>query len=268
MGVAVLLASGAALGITNGTPDTTKPYKYPYVGALVDKFEDGTYPYCTGTLISPTVLVTAAHCYPETSETQQFGVTFEAVYDSNDPKDPNDPFTVPLQGTHWHEDPINDIAVVVFDNPPFGDPPKLPDGTEITLPKLPTYHQLNDLNLVKGDPFTAVGYGGYVYKDQGPWIDYKDQREWAVTKFNSLNRTYLRLSQKDTGGTCYGDSGGPNFRGRYDSDYDSYLATPLPAPTLASITITGDSWCQTTNVTLRLDTQSSRAFLDDYVDLP
>ena len=29
IGVAVLLASGAALGITGGTADTMKPYRYP-----------------------------------------------------------------------------------------------------------------------------------------------------------------------------------------------------------------------------------------------
>jgi hypothetical protein len=49
MGVAVLVASGAALAINNGTADTTKPYKYPYVGALVD--EEGV--YCSGTSSRP-----------------------------------------------------------------------------------------------------------------------------------------------------------------------------------------------------------------------
>jgi hypothetical protein len=56
------------------------------------------------------------------------------------------------------------------------------------------------------------------------------------------------------GGTCYGDSGGPNFLG--DTDV------------IAAITITGDSVCRSTNVVYRLDTESARAFLRQYVTLP
>jgi hypothetical protein len=67
----------------------------------------------------------------------------------------------------------------------------------------------------------------------------------------------LRLSQNPStgdGGTCYGDSGGPNFLG------DSQV--------IASITITGDIPCRSRNVTYRLDTLSARAFLGQFVTLP
>ena len=56
------------------------------------------------------------------------------------------------------------------------------------------------------------------------------------------------------GGTCYGDSGGPNFLG------DTNL--------LAATTITGDFMCRATNVTYRLDTASARSFLGQFVTLP
>jgi hypothetical protein len=56
------------------------------------------------------------------------------------------------------------------------------------------------------------------------------------------------------GGTCYGDSGGPHFLG--DSD------------TVVSLTVTGDAWCRATDVTYRLDTESARAYLSEFVDLP
>ena len=59
---------------------------------------------------------------------------------------------------------------------------------------------------------------------------------------------------KDDGGTCYGDSGGPNFLG------DTNI--------IAAITITGDAVCRSTNVVYRLDTESARAFLGQYVTLP
>jgi hypothetical protein len=98
----VLLASGAALAITNGTPDGTR---HSYVGALVDEFDGETYPYCTGTLISPTVLLTAAHCYPETKD--HFYVTFVEKPTSDKSEDQG------ITGT-WHEHPTLDIGVVKF----------------------------------------------------------------------------------------------------------------------------------------------------------
>ena len=54
-------AAGPALAITNGTADGNG---HPNVGALVadSAYSDGTWTYCSGTLISPTVFLTAAHC--------------------------------------------------------------------------------------------------------------------------------------------------------------------------------------------------------------
>ena len=60
------------------------------------------------------------------------------------------------------------------------------------------------------------------------------------------------------GGTCYGDSGGPNFLGAGASETNILAAT----------TITGDTACRSTNVDFRLDTPSARAFLGQYVALP
>jgi hypothetical protein len=47
---------------------------------------------------------------------------------------------------------------------------------------------------------------------------------------------------------------GPNFLGTSD--------------VIAAITITGDAVCRSTNVDYRLDTESARAFLGQYVTLP
>src|SRR5918998_1708911 len=57
--VAVLVCGGIALAITYGQPDQNR---HPNVGALVGTFDGQSYPYCSGTLISPTVFLTAAHC--------------------------------------------------------------------------------------------------------------------------------------------------------------------------------------------------------------
>jgi hypothetical protein len=104
-----------------------------------------------------------------------------------------------------------------------------------------------------------VGYGAYeVTKRGGPrQFLYDDVRGVATGTLNSTNASWLRISMNPStgnGGTCYGDSGGPNFLGTTDI--------------IAGITITGDSVCRSTNVVYRLDTESARAFLSQYVTLP
>jgi hypothetical protein len=59
-------------------------------------------------------------------------------------------------------------------------------------------------------------------------------------------------------GTCYGDSGGPNFLG----------AGAAETNIVAGTTITGDFMCRATNVVYRLDTPSARGFLAPFVTLP
>src|SRR3954453_17372700 len=73
-------AAGPASAITNGSPDGNG---HPNVGALVadSVYSDGTSTYCSGTLISPTVFLTAAHCDPGTSRTR---VTFSSAYQDGD----------------------------------------------------------------------------------------------------------------------------------------------------------------------------------------
>jgi secreted trypsin-like serine protease len=65
-----------ALAITYGQADGNR---HPEVGALVGTFSSGTFPYCSGTLISPTVFLTAAHCNIGTSRVY---VTFDTKYSS------------------------------------------------------------------------------------------------------------------------------------------------------------------------------------------
>jgi len=77
----------------------------------------------------------------------------------------------------------------------------------------------------------------------------------------AINPAWLRISQNPStadGGTCYGDSGGPNFLGAGASETNIVAAT----------TITGDVFCRATNVTYRTDTASARSFLSQFVTLP
>src|ERR671932_2519628 len=78
--VAALITASPASAITNGEPDGSR---HPNVGGLVaaTAYSDGTWIYCSGTLISPTVFLTAAHC----AEGDRVRVTFSSAYTDGDP---------------------------------------------------------------------------------------------------------------------------------------------------------------------------------------
>jgi hypothetical protein len=244
--VAVLvLVAFPALAITWGTPDGNN---HPEVGALIGQFTSGTFPYCSGTLIAPNVFLTAAHCDLGVSRVY---VTFDEHADANSKL---------LSGTYYRDplynqaqDDPHDIAVVVLDKPVKG----------VTPARLPAAGSLDALRV--NDPFTSVGYGGQEPTNEigpgGDVITYEDSREYSVGSLSAVNPAWLRLSQNihtGDGGTCYGDSGGPNFIG----------ASRTETNIVGGTTITGDSLCKATNVIYRLDRPSARSFLSRFVTLP
>jgi V8-like Glu-specific endopeptidase len=240
--VAALTCAAPALAITNGVPDGGA---HPNTGGLVapTAYSDGTWIYCSGTLISPTVFLTAAHCGDADGE--RVRVTFDTAYQEGDKVYSGTFHPDPLYG-HDQSDP-HDIAIVVLDKAVKG----------ITPAKLPAAGSLS--NLAGDQQFTSVGYGAYEVTNGpgGHQYLYNDVRMVATGTLNSINKSWLRISMNPStgnGGTCYGDSGGPNFLG------DTNV--------IAAITITGDAVCRSTNVDYRLDTVSARAFLAQYVTLP
>ena len=111
--------------------------------------------------------------------------------------------------------------------------------------------------------FTAVGYGDYaqVPDVQKPPYPNDGNRRYAIGSFNALGPAFLRLTQNAAtgdGGTCNGDSGGPNYIG----------AGAAETKVIAAITTTGDTLCKATNVDYRLDIAEARRFLAQYVTLP
>jgi V8-like Glu-specific endopeptidase len=237
---ATLILAAPAGAITNGTADGND---HPNVGGLVadQAYSDGTWIYCSGTLISPTIFLTAAHC----AEGDRVRVSFSSAYQDGD---------TTYVGT-WHADPAynqsqsdpHDIAVVVLDKAVKG----------ITPAKLPKAGSLSKLS--GSQQFTSVGYGAYDVTSGPGGHDYvyNDVRGVATGTLNTTTQAWLKISMNPShgdGGTCYGDSGGPNFLGSTDI--------------IAGTTITGDTQCRSTNVDYRLDTASARNFLAPYVALP
>lgn len=67
-----LLAAQPAAAIQYGEPDNGA---HPYVGGLIFEVEGVQLVGCSGTMIAPTIFLTAAHCYPD-DVWQLVGVTF------------------------------------------------------------------------------------------------------------------------------------------------------------------------------------------------
>ncbi len=241
----ILILAAPAGAITNGAPDGNR---HPEVGAFLapTAYSDGTWATCSGTLISPSVFLTAAHCDQGLS---RVAVTFDSTYDAA---------TGTTHWGTWHADSRYrqaqsnpyDMAVVVFDDPVTG----------ITPAELPTAGSLGHLKVRRR--FTPVGYGAQsVTINHGPTFHYADVRYYATGGLFAVNRSWLRISMNPSlgdGGTCYGDSGGPNFLGAGTHETDI----------VAAATITGDFMCRATNVVYRMDTPSARGFLGQYVSLP
>jgi hypothetical protein len=241
----ILAFASSASAITYGQPDGDG---HPEVGALLapQAYSDGTWATCSGTLISPTVFLTAAHC---DWGLDRMAVTFASTYV---------PGVSPVYWGDWHADPLfsgaqgdpHDLAVVVLDSAPG-----------IAWAQLPAAGSLS--NLPHDQDFTSVGYGAQsVTIEHGPFFHYADIRYVATSDtLFAINKAWLRISMNPAlgdGGTCYGDSGGPNFLGAGATETNIVAAT----------TITGDFMCRATNVVYRLDTDSARSFLGQYVTLP
>jgi len=253
--------------ITYGFPDDENTYSN--VGAfIVQDPDDGLiYPICSGTLIAPTVFLTAAHCtLAYTRELAPLGFTVAVSFDSpigwgplTEPKTRLIPVTRVVTNPAFNQrqsDP-GDIGVLIVASR---------DTRGVTPAALPTLGLLDRLaaqGILQGAVFTAVGYG-VQNRVVGGGVPYHQDlnpipRMYAFSSFNSLGPGYLRLSQNPAtgdGGTCFGDSGGPNFL--------EVSGTQI----LVASTVTGDQVCRSTNVDYRLDTSSARAFLGQFVALP
>jgi Trypsin len=275
---AVLLATVAGLlalvgssgAITGGQLDGNG---HPNVAMIVFYQPDGRF-RCSATLVSPTVLVTAAHCTDGVRG--KVIATFDSVAPTPTPRaadDPGDgtssvgysgPFTGWLTGTpHAHPlwagrlnlNDLHDVGVVVLDAP-YGAAPAA----------LPPRNYLEGLASGNGglskQTFTVVGYGVFFEKPtdgpQKPTAVSDRTRRFADAVGQNISSQVLKLAEnaKDPradGGSCFGDSGGPVFHQGLLVGDTSFGAS---------------QFCRSAGGYYRLDTDDARMFLDDYVNVP
>ena len=206
-----------ASAITWGTPDGEA---HPYVGLLI--FDVGGRPAwrCSGTLLSPTVMLTAGDC--------TYGATGGRVWFQSDVMaDPGSkyPFAggTSIEFAEIHTHPqyndaaffLHDTGIVILSQPVNRDwyPTLAPVGL---LDQLATKRGLQE------QTFTAVGYGVQEIvpnpnEERADLIRYQ-----ATTKMIGVKGTFgipdgvavvltNNPGQPHQGGTCFGDSGGPIF---------------------------------------------------------
>jgi hypothetical protein len=129
----------------------------------------------------------------------------------------------------------HDLAVVVLDTP-------VPGVTPFQLPKAGSL----DKAAIGAQSFVNVGYG---YADRTFTFD--GNRRASVSSFTNAKPTELMLTN-NSGGVCFGDSGGPRLLGSV----------------VAAVTSSGNKNCTGQSISYRLDTQSARAFLQQFVATP
>jgi hypothetical protein len=256
--IALDVSSTRVKAITYGFVDSNNTYSNTGAFIVKEPTTGQIFPICSGTMITSNVFLTASHCTIYfTQELAPRGFTAYVSLDGSIPfGNLTSNATTLLAVSHVVTNPNynqrqsdpGDIGALILQNNVGG-------VTPATLPRCDLLDQLAAQNGLKDAIFTPVGYGVQNRVVGGGVPFFQDlnpvPRMFAFSSFNALNPAYIRLSQnpsKGDGGTCFGDSGGPNFLNVNGQQV------------LAAITITGDSVCRSTNVDYRTDTSSAQAF--------
>src|SRR5262245_2413781 len=179
-----VLLPGSAGAITNGQKDVND--KYPFVGLLAFYDTQGDYMHrCSGTLLSATVVLTAAHCTDGTASAY-------AYFSVEVPDDFSEHTTGSRRATHSHPDfnpntLDNDVGVVVLDK-------------AVRLREYPVLTRegfLSDLKRqgdIADDTFVAVGYG--LLEGSPPSTQTPNESRWfSLSPYGGLTKNNLHLQQ-------------------------------------------------------------------------
>lgn len=256
--VGSLFLSPRASAITYGFIDSNNTFANTGAFLVKDPATGEISPLCSGTMITSNVFLTAGHCTSYFA--QELAPEGFVAYVSLDSSIPfgalTNNSTNLLSVAHVVTNPTfsqresdsGDVGVLILTQNVNG-------VTAATLPACGLLDQLSVKNGLKYAVFTNAGYGiqNRVVGHGVPFFEDVNPvpRMFSFSSFNALNRGYLRLSQNPStgnGGTCFGDSGGPNF------------LTVDGQQLLVSITIGGDSVCRATNTVYRLDIPTAQSF--------
>lgn len=233
--VLALVFAAPTTAITNGTPDGDE---HPYVGLLVFDTEVpdvGIVPAwrCSGSLISENVVLTAGHC---TDGAVAARVWFDERLQEDDGTFLVDDYPFgggdSIEGTAYTNPDFaigagnglpgfayRDIGIVVLDEPVLDIPfAELPEAGAVDGLKNKT-----DIDYVGYGVMEQIHIPGHATEDAPFWVGLRN-RMYAPGEFVSGNFVhsdeFMKLSlnaSKGKGGTCFGDSGGPDLLGGSDT---------------------------------------------------
>ena len=188
--------------------------EHPYVGLLVFYDADGNPMWlCSGTLLTPTVVLTAAHC---TSGTASARVWFDELEEDiiadgfpGSGGTTGTPYTHPKWDDFASFPATYDVGVVELDT----------GVTMSTYGVLCDLGELNSLNKQKGQQNTIFDVTGYGLQSVKPKVSAELSRfkgsvkitnlKSALTDGWNIQATESPGKGNGQGGTCFGDSGGP-----------------------------------------------------------
>lgn len=232
-------AAATALAVVNGAPDGGA---HPYVGLVGDHVTDEL---CSGSFVSPTLFVTAAHCVGEgdpvvvdTAENGFADLTGAGADVVTGVAHPDPAWTTGKGLAHFDR---NDVAVVVLDAPV-----SLPRYAELPAQGL-------DGTLPKGARAQIVGYGLSNPSDGSSFGARLDGSVAVVPGGGATGADFLKLSSSPGRGSavCSGDSGGP-------------VLLPGTDTVLAIASYGPNAGCKAVSYAQRLDTPQVLGFLGEY----
>jgi V8-like Glu-specific endopeptidase len=262
--VLLAVAVSPAGAVTDGELDGNG---HPYVVLLLMEVNGAPAFRCSGTLLSATVLLTAGHC---TNNFPGDPYTGMRVFTESDVQagigtTNNYPFAGPnsVEAVSWAAHPLyetgpfylHDVGVVILEEP----------GVVLdeygTLPSVDQFDAFKTKRGLQDVSFTSVGYGlQESFPDAASWKEHNTRTRYvAHPKLNQINGgivgdfSMLLSNNAHTGGTCFGDSGGPNFLG------DSNLVAGI-----TSFGLNGN--CAGTGGVFRTDRQNVLDFINSYLN--
>ena len=258
--VGAVITAQPAGAITGGQRDEV----HTNVGVIRFTTDEGRF-RCSGTLISPTVVLTAGHCTGDTGETPATDVYVS--FNTDLPLDPLEPGISPAEraaraanyitGTA-HPDPRwdgklsiskqHDQGVAVLDTPAAS---KWPGIT--SAPLLPVGTLDGNQGALKKKTFTLVGYGVAIGEKKSSVVVPERRSTTSFLKTVQNEVVTFQINDRDSkagGGSCFGDSGGPVVLGRYVAGDASYV---------------NSLQCNGTGGYQRIDTAYARAFLEQFI---
>lgn len=260
LALAVLLMTfGSAAAVTDGELDGNG---HPAVVLLLMEVEGQPAFRCSATLLSPTVVLTAGHCtnaYPDAPFTGMRVFTESNVQTGNN----NYPLSGPnsVEAVSWAAHPlyetapfvVHDVGVVILKSPGI----VLPQNQYGVLPKVNQLDKLKTQRGLQDTTFTSVGYGlqqinpVFVVSQKIRMVAHPRLLQINVPGFTG-DYSLLLSNNHSTGGTCFGDSGGPNFLG------DSNVIAGV-----TSFGINGN--CAGTGGVFRMDRQNVLDFVNGFL---